>query len=236
MTQDAQPPHNLYLSAGRATAAALGLTPDPTPPAGQVAALAAANLNVTKDGALQVTTQVGAYFQAEPPNATTNDRWKFTGGGLALADVDPPGCTRSATSQTINLFRADGLTPITSIDTVSDGELIRYQAVLEPGKLPSGAIDPTACAYSGGAWTLTTPNGQTTNLAAALPGGVVPRIGGQGVARLASVSASRSSSWPSFVRFPGVSAPNSRSRAQKTEAPRHAPPPRILLGGADAAC
>ena len=57
---------------------------NPTPSAGQLAVLAAANLNLTKGGQLQVTTQVGGYFQAEPPTATNNDRWKFTGGGLAF--------------------------------------------------------------------------------------------------------------------------------------------------------
>src|SRR5437773_894068 len=98
----------------------------------------------------------------------------FTGGGLALADIDPAGCEGSGATLDISVFRANGTTVITAGDTVSDNEIIRYQAVL--------SAVPGTCAYSGGAWTLTTPNGVVTNLAAMLPGGVVPRIGGSGVA------------------------------------------------------
>jgi hypothetical protein len=61
-----------------------------TPPAGQLAIIAAANLTLIKVGnndVLQVTTQVGGYLQAEAPTPDNNDRWKFTGGGLAFFGV-----------------------------------------------------------------------------------------------------------------------------------------------------
>ncbi len=92
---------------------------------------------------------------------------------LSKADVDPVGCSSNGGGISLGAFRSDGVTSIGSSDTVTDGELIKYQATLS-------ALGAPNCAFEGGTWTLTTPNG-TVN-----PLGAVPRIGGTGVASLSS--------------------------------------------------
>ncbi|MDD5356699.1 MAG: hypothetical protein PHS53_00920 [Candidatus Pacebacteria bacterium] len=93
-------------------------------------------------------------------------------GTPARADVDPAGCTDNGGGVSVAAFRADGTTNIGS-GTVTDGEAIKYKATLS-------ALPTPNCAFEGGTWTLTTPDGVSHNL------GAVPRIGGTGVASLSS--------------------------------------------------
>ncbi len=88
------------------------------------------------------------------------------------ADVDPSGCTDNGGGVSLAAFRADGTTNIGS-GTVSDGEAINYKATLSALAAPN-------CAFQGGTWTLTTPDGVSHAL------GAVPRIGGTGVASISS--------------------------------------------------
>ena len=91
----------------------------------------------------------------------------------AGADVDPGGCTDNGGGISISAFRFDGVTPIAAASTVTDGEMIKYQATLF-------AAPPPNCAFEFGTWTLTTPDGVVHPL------GVVPRIGGLGVSSTTS--------------------------------------------------
>ena len=93
----------------------------------------------------------------------------------AHADVNPAGCTATGGSIILTTYRADGTTPVGS-GTVTDGELIKYKATL-------GALPSPVCAFEGGTWTLTTPDGVPHVIT---PGGGIPRIGGTGVASLDS--------------------------------------------------
>ena len=88
------------------------------------------------------------------------------------ADIDPVACTDNGGGVSVAAFRADGITNIGG-GTVTDGEMINYRATLFAAPLPN-------CAFEGGTWTLTTPNGVVHPL------GVVPRIGGTGVASFSS--------------------------------------------------
>src|SRR6185369_15459644 len=90
----------------------------------------------------------------------------------AGADVDPAACTDNGGGISVAAFRADGVTNI-GVGTVTDGEAIKYQATLS-------ALGGTNCAFEGGTWTLTTPDGVSHGL------GAIPRIGGTGVSSLAS--------------------------------------------------
>src|SRR5262245_1729888 len=92
--------------------------------------------------------------------------------GSASADQDPVSCEDTGGSISLAAFRSDGVTNI-GIGTVTDGELIKYKATLGPG--PAGT-----CAYEGGTWTITTPDGVVHPL------GAVPRIGGTGAASFSS--------------------------------------------------
>ena len=91
----------------------------------------------------------------------------------ASADTDPGGCTSTGGGVSLSAFRVDGITPIGGGGTVSDGETINYKATLFALPFP-------ICAFEGGTWTLTTPDGVVHPL------GAVPRIGGTGVASFAS--------------------------------------------------
>lgn len=94
---------------------------------------------------------------------------------IAHADIDPPGCTATGGSIILTTLRADGVTPVGG-GTVTDGELVKYKATL-------GSLASPVCAFQGGTWTLTTPDGVVHVIT---PGGGVPRIGGTGVASLDS--------------------------------------------------
>ncbi len=90
------------------------------------------------------------------------------------ADVDPGGCTDNGGGISIAAFRADGTTNI-GVGTVVDGENINYKATIS-------ALPSPNCAFEGGTWNLTTPDGVVHPL------GALPRIGGTGVASLTSVA------------------------------------------------
>lgn len=91
------------------------------------------------------------------------------------ADIDPVGCSSTGGSISLTTYRADGTTPVGG-GTVTDSEVIKYKATL-------GALPSPVCAYQGGAWTLTTPDGVVHTIT---PSGGIPRIGGTGVASLNS--------------------------------------------------
>ena len=90
----------------------------------------------------------------------------------AGAHIDPVGCTDTGGGVSIAAFRTDGTTNI-GINPVYDGEMIKYQATLSALGLPN-------CAFQGGTWTLTTPDGTVHPL------GAVPQIGGGGVPSVTS--------------------------------------------------
>ncbi len=94
----------------------------------------------------------------------------------AKADVDPTGCTDTGGGISLAAFRSDGVTNV-SPGTVVDGELIKYKATISALGLPN-------CAFFGGTWSITTPDGVVHNVT---PGGGIPKIGGTGVASLGSV-------------------------------------------------
>ncbi len=91
----------------------------------------------------------------------------------ANAHVDPVGCTSTGAAISLSVYRADGVTPVSGSGTVSDGEVLKYQATLS-------WAGGTNCAFEGGTWNLTTPDGVVTNL------GAVPQIGGSGVSSITS--------------------------------------------------
>jgi hypothetical protein len=62
----------------------------PTPPAGQLSLIAAANLTLVKVGdkdVLQVTAQAGGYLQAEVPNDSNDNKWKVTAGAVTFFGI-----------------------------------------------------------------------------------------------------------------------------------------------------
>lgn len=89
------------------------------------------------------------------------------------ADVDPRSCTDNGGGISLGAFRSDGVTSIGAADNVVDGEAIKYKATLSALAAPN-------CAFQGGTWSLTTPDGVVHAL------GAVPKIGGLGVASLTS--------------------------------------------------
>lgn len=94
----------------------------------------------------------------------------------ALADQDPVLCSETGGGIALTVLRADGTTSV-GVGTVSDNELIKYKATL------SANIDTAVCAYQGGAWSITTPDGIVHDVT---PGGGIPKIGGAGLTSLAS--------------------------------------------------
>ena len=85
----------------------------------------------------------------------------------ALAHEDPAGCFQlTSPAIVLSVFRADGSTGV--VGSVSECETIRYRATL----MKAADVD-TICAFSGGVFTLTTPDGVTHTIA-----GDVPCIGG----------------------------------------------------------
>ena len=95
------------------------------------------------------------------------------GAGRASAHLDPAGCGASGVGLSFEVFRADETTLITGADPVTDGEVIKYRAILQD-------LGGSNCAFEGGTWTITDPGGTTTNL------GAVPQIGGAGVSSVTS--------------------------------------------------
>jgi hypothetical protein len=106
----------------------------------------------------------------------------LNGGNRALADVDPPGCAGNGANLALSIYRADGVTPISGSDSVGLGEPVNFRATLGYGGANSDGT--YKCAFEGGTWTITLPNGQT------VPLGTVPRIGktGTGTGAVPSVT------------------------------------------------
>ena len=77
------------------------------------------------------------------------------GAGDSAAHEDPGGCSVTNASLTINTYRANGTTGVTSV--VSECETINYQA-----RLAKAADVSTICAFSGGLGFGPCPPSKTT--------------------------------------------------------------------------
>jgi hypothetical protein len=95
----------------------------------------------------------------------------------ARANADPPACEVGAPVLGLAVYRADGVTPIPPGGTVSVGEIIRYRATLGYAGFPR-------CAFEGGTWIITRPDGTDVNI------GPVPNIGDPTTGTGAQVSVS----------------------------------------------
>jgi hypothetical protein len=84
---------------------------------------------------------------------------------FASAHTDPGGCTDSGVGISLSIFRNDEVTVIGGGQTIAPGETIKYRATLSALGLPN-------CNFSGGALSITTPDG-TTNVT---PGGGIPLV------------------------------------------------------------
>jgi hypothetical protein len=102
------------------------------------------------------------------------------GAGVLLAIVrpgiahnDPARCNATGVALTIALYRADGTTAL--IGTASECERMTYRVRL-------AKATPTACAFSGGTLTLTTPDGVAHPIATPVPcvGGGTTDAGAKG--------------------------------------------------------
>ena len=112
------------------------------------------------------------------PRLSTSMRWVIPILALALvlaltlantnraqADRDDSSCTLNGVGLSIGVFESDETTPVIPASIILDGQTIKYQATLSD-------LDGLNCAFEGGTWTLTTPDGVSHGL------GTVPRIGG----------------------------------------------------------
>lgn len=97
--------------------------------------------------------------------------WQFVLAGVAAtlcggvpveAHEDPPGCFRTGPALILGAFRADGVTGL--VGSISECETINYSARLQ--KLSD--VDDN-CAFSGGTFTLTTPDGVAHVISSNLP-------------------------------------------------------------------
>jgi hypothetical protein len=82
---------------------------------------------------------------------------------------DPPGCFQTGPAIVVSVFRANGTTGV--VGSISECETIIYQA-----RLQKAADVSTICAFSGGIFTLTTPDGVVHTIS-----NDVPCIGGDGL-------------------------------------------------------
>src|SRR6185369_609470 len=80
----------------------------------------------------------------------------------ANAHEDPPGCFETGPAIVVSVFRADGTTGV--VGSVSQCETINYQARLQKAQ----DLD-TICAFSGGTFSLTTPDGVVHPISANVP-------------------------------------------------------------------
>jgi hypothetical protein len=80
----------------------------------------------------------------------------------ALAHEDPPGCFQTGPAIVTTVFRADGTTAL--VGAVSECETIHYRAALM-----KAVDDDTICAFSGGTFALTTPDGVVHTIEANVP-------------------------------------------------------------------
>ena len=86
----------------------------------------------------------------------------------ARAHEDPAGCFETGPAIIVSVFRANGTTGV--VGTVSECETINYRATLQ-----KAADNDTICAFSGGTFKLTTPDGVVHDINLN-----VPCIGGNG--------------------------------------------------------
>src|SRR5258705_10199901 len=70
----------------------------------------------------------------------------------ARAHEDPPGCFETGPAIIVSVFRANGVTGV--VGSVSECETINYRATLQK----ANDLD-SICAFSGGTFKLTTPDG-----------------------------------------------------------------------------
>ena len=70
---------------------------------------------------------------------------------VASAHQEPPGCSATGVGLALEAFRADRVTPISLVETVSECETMCVRATV------MAAEDPAACAFQGGTLTITTP-------------------------------------------------------------------------------
>ena len=86
-------------------------------------------------------------------------------GSIAQAHEDPATCSANGVGISLSLFRNDETTVIGGADTVTPGEVIKYQATLSALGLPN-------CNFSAGTLTITTPDGTSD----VTPGGGIPLV------------------------------------------------------------
>src|SRR5215204_6276962 len=85
----------------------------------------------------------------------------------AQAHEDPPGCFQTGVAIIVSVFRANGTTGV--VGSVSECETINYTA-----RLQKGQDSDDLCAFSGGTFSLTTPDGVNH----VIPPNPIPCIGG----------------------------------------------------------
>src|SRR6266496_3398113 len=83
-------------------------------------------------------------------------------GSPARAHEDPAGCFETGPAIIVSVFRADGVTGV--VGSVSECETIRYRATLQKAQ----DLD-SICAFSGGTFKLTTPDGVVHDISLAVP-------------------------------------------------------------------
>src|SRR5258706_3611380 len=81
----------------------------------------------------------------------------------ARAHEDPIGCTQTGPAIIVTVFRNDGVTQV--VGSVSECENFRYRATLQKANI----VDPTICAFSGGTFKLTTPDGVVHDISLNVP-------------------------------------------------------------------
>src|SRR5882672_8284966 len=83
-------------------------------------------------------------------------------GSIARAHEDPAGCFETGPAIIVSVFRADGVTGVAG--SVSQCETIRYRATLQKAQ----DLD-SICAFSGGTFKLTTPDGVVHDISLNVP-------------------------------------------------------------------
>src|SRR5438045_2258836 len=97
----------------------------------------------TGAGRLMILAATGALLMSSP----------------ARAHEDPPGCFETGPAIIVSVFRADGTTGV--VGAVSECETINYRA-----RLQKATDSDDICAFSGGTFSLTTPNGAVNPISA----------------------------------------------------------------------
>src|SRR5437868_3995666 len=81
---------------------------------------------------------------------------------VARAHEDPPGCFETGPAIIVSVFRANGTTGV--VGAVSECETINYRATLQ-----KATDSDNICAFSGGTFGLTTPDGTVHPISASVP-------------------------------------------------------------------